>query len=193
MSPGRKPEVLARFDGRPRQHDARDGAGFQRFDGGGDGEIGLAGAGRTERRRSAVWPLSPPSRCVGCRCGVGSCGCSSGRGRWPECVIEDEVVNTGAIDGVKLGAACGAFGHIRTPVSVVGGAGTDRPKQNAPASGGVGDRSRLKVRLTGHAVGGPPVIHVPSGLTVLERIGTSFSYRRKPTPKAEGGHKIYGA
>src|SRR6185503_2935555 len=33
-------------------------------------------------------------------------------------VIEDEAVNTVAIDGVQLGAACGAFGHWQTPEAV---------------------------------------------------------------------------
>jgi len=35
----------------------------------------------------------------------------------------------------------------------------------------------LKVRLTAHAVGKPPVILVPSGRKVRERMHTSFNYR----------------
>ena len=55
-------------------------------------------------------------------------------------VVEDKVVNTGAIDGVQLGAACGAFGHIRTPEAWSEEREPVAQKQNAPASGGVGDR-----------------------------------------------------
>jgi hypothetical protein len=55
-------------------------------------------------------------------------------------VVEDKVVNTGAIDGVQLGAACGAFGHIRTPEACCEEREPSAEKQNAPASGGVGDQ-----------------------------------------------------
>jgi hypothetical protein len=47
-------EVLARLDGRARQHDPRDAAVVQRLDRGGDGEIGLAGPCRAHRDRQAV-------------------------------------------------------------------------------------------------------------------------------------------
>jgi hypothetical protein len=49
-------------------------------------------------------------------------------------------VNTGAIDGVQLGAACGAFCHIRTPEAWSEEREPVAKMQNAPASGGVGDR-----------------------------------------------------
>ena len=47
-------------------------------------------------------------------------------------VVENEVVDAGAIDGVKLGTASGAFGHWRTPKS--------GRNKNAPAGRCEGDR-----------------------------------------------------
>ncbi len=44
----KKAEAFARFHRGTRQHDAAATPSFERFDGLGDGEIGLAGAGRTE-------------------------------------------------------------------------------------------------------------------------------------------------
>ena len=48
MSPGRKPEALAGFDGGPRQHDATHALARERIDRGGDGEVRLARAGRSD-------------------------------------------------------------------------------------------------------------------------------------------------
>jgi len=45
-----------------------------------------------------------------------------------------------------------------------------------------------KVRLTGHAAGDPPVIRTPSGHSVLERISTSFSYKRIVSSFTDSGH-----
>ena len=51
---GQEAQALARLDRRPGQHDAADAAGLERLDRGGDGEIGLAGAGRPERQDQVV-------------------------------------------------------------------------------------------------------------------------------------------
>jgi hypothetical protein len=52
---------------------------------------------------------------------------------------------------------------------------------------------RRKVRLTGHAVGIPPVIRFPSGYEHLGRISTSFSYREKGTLNMAVGPQYCGS
>lgn len=47
-------EILARLDRGPRQDDAGDAAVLQRLDGGGDGEVSLAGARRPHREGQAM-------------------------------------------------------------------------------------------------------------------------------------------
>ena len=79
---------------------------------------------------------------------------------------------------MTLGAAGGAFGHIHTPVSEAEERDRSPTNKNAPARRRRGRSvAVLKVKLTGHAVGDPPVIWTPSGCMALGRIGTSFSYR----------------
>ena len=51
---GQKAQALARLDRRAGQDDAAHAPGLERLDRGGDGEIGLAGAGRPERQRQVV-------------------------------------------------------------------------------------------------------------------------------------------
>ena len=53
-SPGRIAEAFARFDRGTHEHDLADLLLLERFDGGGDGEIGLAGAGRAAAEHQIV-------------------------------------------------------------------------------------------------------------------------------------------
>ena len=132
-------QVLARFDGRPRQHDARDGACIQGFDGGGDREVGLAGPCRSQRhgQRFGFYRLHQDPLVVGPRPDLLDVALIALIGR---SVVENDVVNTGAVDGVQLGSACGAFGHILTPVSWSGERDRSPKTKTPPVSGGVGDR-----------------------------------------------------
>ena len=52
---GQEAEALAGFDGRAREHDAVDLAGLKQHDALGDGEVGLAGAGRPDGEHHLVF------------------------------------------------------------------------------------------------------------------------------------------
>ncbi len=88
---------------------------FQGFHGGGDRQVGLAGAGRPQRhgQRFGVYRFHQGPLVVAARADFLDVALVTVVGR---SVVENDVVNTGAVDGVQLGSACGAFGHIRTPV-----------------------------------------------------------------------------
>src|SRR6185295_16928476 len=108
-------------------------------------------------------------------------------------VVEDQVVDAGGIDGVKLGAASSAFGHSQTPVSEAGKQAPTPTNENAPARRRRGRSvAAERVKLPKHAADGPPVIWIPPGSIALRRISTSLSYPIRVPPLRQVGHNIYG-
>ena len=107
-------------------------------------------------------------------------------------VVEDEIMDAGGIDGVKLGTTCGAFGHYVLRIFCVNE--TPAAKSKTPpqreASVAVGS---LKVRLRRHAMEDPPVNRIPSGHKDLGRIRSLLQLPGESLLLLSGsGHQIYG-